>query len=283
MAMKSSPIIHTLPYPTIEDGSLSFPDGSYEVKTEMMSSGNAVIVSHIISDAPFLSELIESGNAQFGCLLSVPKTGYRKLFFADSKAKEQKIEWDLSIAGEAPKLRPILLYVGDEEKKYEFTKDHGVAEIWWGRSISIPKGARLARTNYFVAKSEQHKLITFSLDEELENGSFEVEPKTEGSFCFGVKASRDLFNFIQNDRNKNCPLRWCILTHITSRCFEILKEDYSSKGEDGWENFPNLRALSEKLKGEIGYDWDDEYFKPELAATLLYPLRIPKGELEEDE
>ena len=155
--MDSSPIVHTLPYPTIEDGSISFPDGKYSINAERKAV-NKVDLVHEITGAPFLSKLIDNGDAKFGCLVSVPKTGYRKLDTCDSN--KQKIEWELGITGEAPKLKPVLIYTNDD-KEFKLSKDDGVADIWQGKKIVIPKGARLARgelSHRAIRTAQSHKI-----------------------------------------------------------------------------------------------------------------------------
>ena len=264
MAMEASPFFYTLPYPVIENGNLSFPDGNYSVDL-IMGEKNKAVIKHKISGAQFIERLLKNNEAKFGCLLSTAEASYKEIHLDDKE--EQKIEWDSSIAGEFPIIRPMILYVGDD-KKHKLTVEDGVDEIWQGEVISIPKGARLARTEYFK-HSEQHNFLRFRTDKNIKDGCFEVEKNTSDGFYFIVKTSEDVRQF---SRKKN-PLRHAIVTHAMSRCFEILKEDSQKKDSQNkydWKEYPNLEALSLKLD----VIWDDPNFKPDLEATKLHPLKI---------
>ena len=77
-----------------------------------------------------------------------------------------------------------------------------------------------------------------------------------------------------------------MLTHVASRCLEILARDYGGQDEeeeDGskWESFRNLKALADELEKHGLPIWNDEHFAADKVATQLYPHRPPESEDEE--
>lgn len=277
MAMKPNPIVHALPYPALEAGNLSFPKGDYDPIVTMGNDGRSVEIEHKVSGAPFIEKLIEQNEIEYYCLFSSPKSGVRKLFNTTQKGE---IRWEDSIVGEPPKLRSILIYTG-EEKEYTLTKECGVAPLWQGKKIMLPKGARLARGSFLYVNASENKFLKFEAGEGYKPGSFKIEPRTEGGFHFCVIAAQDVFNFVQKHGIEDA-LRGGILTGVAAQCFSILQHDYRETEEDSNE-FSNLKALSNKLEHEFGCDWNDDEFDPTLAATTLYPIRVPRAEQEEED
>ena len=268
-------ISRSIPYPVLEDGNLSYPEGQYHVS--IVTEGNvSVVVNHQLQGAPFIVRLLGEGKCKFGCLVSVPLTGYRKLEL--SKDSRQVVEWDIDVIGEPPMLRPIVVAV--EEFTCKLDLNDGVNEAWRDRSITFPKGARLALRGYLKAFSSLNQLLEVVKDVNLPSGSFEVQPCTEEGFYFKVKVATDLFGFIQ-DHGGYQQHRGSILSHVASRCFEILKQNYGpshdvNDDEGDWRQFRNLLALSEYLEQNDLNIWDEDEFSPELVATRLYPHKLPE-------
>ena len=277
MSIKSSHIVHALPYPALEAGNLSFPSGSYEPKVEIGQDGHSIEIEHNITGAPFIEKLIEEGVVGFYCLLSIPKSSVRELHKTD---RSGVIRWEKDIVSEPPKLRPILVYTG-EDKEYTLTEKCGVAELWQGRTLTLPRGARLARGSFINVKASEYNLIHLKKSDEHNPGTIDVEVSTEGGFYFVVTAAPDIFNFVKKGGNNS--LRSSILTAIAARCFSILKDEYQENEDNSNDSFPNLKILSAKLEQEYGYDWNDENFDPMLAATKLYPFQVSNEKNMDDE
>lgn len=278
--MKASPIVHALPYPAIEAGNRSFPEGLYGAELRVSKDGRLVEVEHTISGAPFIEKLIEDDLVRFACLLSVPKAGIRRLI---DTGRVGKVDLEDSIMGEPPTLRPVALYVG-EDMEHEFTADCGVAELWRGQKITLPKGARIARGSFNKITPSDLSPIRFKQKKELPLGTFKVEQSTEEGFYFIVHAASDVFHFVQNPGD-HLTLKDTIVTGVVAQCFSILKHEYgeSDDEERSIDDFSNLKLLSEKLHSEFGYDWSDDAFDPAEAATKLYPLHVPTMSSGEDE
>ena len=277
---KVSHLVRALPYPSIEAGNFSFPEGEYDVGFDT-SDGVSVELTHQIRNASFLQDLITRGKAKFGCLVSVPLTSYRKLNLSDSS--KQIVKWELSVVGEPPMLCPVVVCL--EEIKHTFGQDDGVAEIWQHTEVVIPKGARLARGEYRRTSSSLSQLIRVVNTPEMKSGSFEVNHCTEEGFYFNLNVAEDLFKFIQN-YGQFPNLRRSILVHAASRCLEILSKEYALKGEEeegseSWEGFRNLVALTAELDKKGLPHWSEDDFPPEKVATSLYSIELPnKNDLE---
>ncbi len=273
-------LVRSLPYPTIEDGNLSFPEGEYRVEDTPQRDGTSVALSHAIKGAALLERLISEEQARYACLVSVPATGYRRLYLSDDA--RQRVEWDMGVVGEPPMLRPLV--VAASEISCVLGPDDGVAKAWQRRDIVIPKGARLALHPYLRPTASLQHLLHVVKDEVLPDGSFEVKPCEENGFYFKVHAASDLFPFLHN-AGGHPDHRSSVLTHVASRCLEILAREYGAteEGEDGakWESFSNLRALADEFEKK-GYPvWGDDDFAADRVATRWYPHRPPAPEDEE--
>ncbi len=273
-------VLRALPYPVLEDGNLSYPDGGYTAEVIPQTDDTGVTICHKISQVPFLDRVIRQGQAKYGCLVAVPLTGYRKLDLSADAL--QDIKWDMAVVGEPPMLRPLIVSVA--EFRVRLGSDDGVAGAWQGPEITFPKGARLALRGYSRTSSSAHELLVINQDQKMPAGSFEVSQCEEEGFYFRVSVASDLYPFLQNAGGHENHRR-SILTHIVSRCFEILKQDYRSQSEEEderaeWEQFSNLKALADELRRHNLPVWDDEDFSADKVATQLYPHK-PSVELEE--
>lgn len=274
---KASAIVRSLPYPAVEHGNFSFPSAEYLTVPKIQEAGkNSVELEHKIVGAPFIEELIKGGKAQYGCLVSVPKTGFRKLVMSDSNS--QLVSWKLDMAGEPPLLGPVILYVGDDQG-YMLSDKDGVAGAWQGKEIMIPKGARLAKGRYLRPTASLLSLINVKLSQDLDAGGFKVEANTNQGFRFHLEAAKDVYDFLQNPQG-NTELRRAIIVHAITGCFEILSKEYSGKSEedsgDGWEQYSNLQVLSDWMNTKNIPHWSGSDFDSMAAATKLYPINIPK-------
>lgn len=267
---KTSTSVRSLPYPAIEDGNFSFPEASYEVSTQPEGeSGHRFKLKHKISKAPFIEELIKEGKAQYGCMVAVPKTGYRILKTSDKD--EQTVDWDPDIVGEPPMLGPVILFVG-ETLKYKLIEKDGVDSVWVGREIEFPKGARLARAQYLRPSASMQDLIDVVKKSDMKPGTFTVKPNSNQGFYFNLEASEDIFGFLQNPQGQP-DLERSILVHALSQAFNILKTEYAT--EDKWEGYSNLRALNDHLESKgVLLHWSDSDFDVVKVATELYPLKF---------
>lgn len=273
---KPSDTVRLMPYPVLEVGNLSYTRGEYRVEVPGAVEGStSVRLNHSVFQAAFLESALRDGKARFGCLVSVPLTGFRELQLSNTNS--QVVKWDQGIVGEPPLIRPLIVAV--EEFKHEFDKDDGVADAWQGVEIVIPKGARLALHDYMRTHSSISNLIELYRNSDIPLGSFRVQECSENGYYFHVDVSKDLFRFIQ-DSNGRVEHRRSILTHMVSRCLELLVLQYGTRtsDEDGssWRKYRNLLALATELEQRDLGCWDDDGFDAAFVASCLYPHRVPE-------
>ena len=277
-----SGVFHSLPYPSLEDGNLSYPEGTYEGVVRSLGDGTSVQVNHKLTNAEFIDRQIQRGRAQFGCLLAVRTTGYRKLFMSSNST--QKVDWNIDVVGEVPVIRPVI--VATESFDHEFSSKDDVASIWIGKKVNIPKGARLARDTYLKSTSSMQSLLNILEGDEtdnLEDGSFFVRAVDEQGYFFNVRVASNLYAFLQNTDRED-PLYHNVAVHMISCCLVILREKFYSGGEDGedWREYSNLVLLDELFRKWGIASWMAEDFYPERSASTLYPLILPSLPYEEE-
>ncbi len=258
-------IVRSLPYPVLEEGNLSFPDAKYEVSINSQGD-TSVCIDHKIENARFIQKLLNDGKAKYACMVSLPIVGYRKLHISESP--KQKVEWDADLVATFPMLKPLIICV--KGFNYVPNKHDDIATEWQGVDISFPPGARLALKRFFGHNGAITSLLNICSDSELPDGCFEVHACTEGGFYFQVKVAGNLHRFLDSGSNNH---RNSIVTNIISRCFEILTKDYSKSDENdgGWEQYPNLKALADDLRGKGLAVWDEETFLADKVATQYLP------------
>lgn len=278
-------IVSVQPFPVLEEGNLSFLEASYNPIPKSSNEECSLLLEHRIENANFLQQLIEEQKAKFACLVSIPKTGYRRLeIFEHSSNDVQMVRWEKRYLAEPPLIRPVLL--ATQMIKHIFCSTDGVANVWHGQSVDIPIGARLARGPYLRPVSSMAQLLTIRKDEDLKPTSIEVSESTEGGFKFIVKLGVQLYAFINAPPGNEDHMIWHNLhLHFISRCLEILHKDYGIKSdvdEQSWEQYSNLKMLSEQLVQKELPHWTHDEFKPDRIATELYFIKIPNQDEEED-
>lgn len=254
-------------YPIMEEGNLSYPEGSYEHDFAPGKNPCSVVLTHKLLRCPFLEKWLEKGRAEFACAVSIPKAGYRRVHTSSDNVQE--IQWSEDDLGEPPYFRPFI--VATEPIKGKLTKEDGVSEEWVSHEVDIKKGAKIGfGPLYRMASSLQH-LLSVHLDEELDDGALCIEECTEDGYYFKVFVAADLHRFLRYP-GEHPMHRMSIFTHIVSSCFKLLHDRYTSnrEGED-WNNFSNLRALQKMFEQNEVEMWDSDNFSPDEAATKLYP------------
>ena len=129
-------MVRSLPYPAIEAGNLSYPNGNYVVEITPQPDQVSVILNHAVTGAAFIQRVISEGKANYGCVVAVPLTGYRRLHLSNEAC--HRVEWERGVVGEPPMLRPVIVSVA--ETVCMLGPDDDVAEAWQGREIRIPRG-----------------------------------------------------------------------------------------------------------------------------------------------
>ncbi len=270
--------IRALPYPVLEPGNRSCPNGVYDARVSVLSDPNSARIIHHLSGFPFLQNILDEHYARYSCLVAIPITGYRKLHLTEYS--EQTVAWEKEFCGEPPMLRPMIITI--KEIRHTFQAEDGVAKLWQGRELNIPRGARLALGEYWGETSTVERLIEAVVNENLPSGSFEVRACIEQGFYFQVQTAPDLYRFFQNPGG-HLKHQSSILTHISSQCLGVLAKRFGSQSDDEekWERYQNLNSLASLLRGKGLPLWEEEGFAPDMVATQIYPHLLPLEEEEE--
>ena len=268
---------HSLPYPSLEEGNVSYPNGVYEGVAQSLGDADGVRITHNLESAGFIEKQIARGTAEFACLLSVPNTGHREL--CRSRTKDQDVNWDMGVVGEPPIVRPVIVAV--KEFEHTFTDSDDVAEIWVGKKVRIPKGARLARDTFLRSQApSMRSLLRVVKDENLPAGTFETRATHENGFMFVVRVAPDLQAFLANP-GLNDLLRASIGAHMVTSCLALLRQTFGTSGEGAnYMEYSNLKMLAGMLENLNMPIWTDDDFKPDLAATALHPIVLPTSHSE---
>lgn len=244
--------------------------------------GCSFTVRHRVEGAPLINDVIAEGLAQFVCTVASPLSSYRTSHV--SSEARQEIRWDSDDLGEPPMFTPMVVVSAPFQRKLD-RQQHGVHDLWHGRTVEFELGTRLALSDVVLMRSSVLNMLLFELDAELSDGEFRVEAEDREGFRFHVHLAADLHRFLKHDSDDVRHRH--IITHVVGACFGVLKSDYrdDEDEEGGWQSFRGLVALADMLKAKGLPHWSDDDFAPELAATRLYPHAVdgqPSGGNGED-
>ena len=175
-----SNMVRAFPFPVLEDGNLSFPEGEYTPEITIDEDDCAAEIHHKIMAAPLIEYLENNKKAACCCTVSIPKTGYRELFQGDSFS--QNIAWARDWVGEPPTLRPLIVCTG--EIVHKLLKEDGVHDMWVGETIYLQKGAKIAIGSDFRPTSSIQSLLKIENVDSLKSGQIRINPTTDDGFYF---------------------------------------------------------------------------------------------------
>ncbi len=264
------------PWPVLEAGNDSFPNGVYAATCADKDAGSSFQLSHDVQGASLIESWLLQGKLEFVCTVASPRSMYRTLH--KSSKPTQLIAWEQQDLGEYPMFTPMI--VAREAIRHVAAADaDGLNQIWDGRALELPKGARIAVGPTFRFKSGISGILDFSLDTGLTPGRFRLQPSNEDGFKFKVHLASDLYQHLRHQRRELTGKN--IMVHIVSAALGILQRDYSSDDEEageGWRSYRNLLGLADLLEQKGLSHWSDEDFQPEFTATGLYPHIVPEAD-----
>ena len=261
----------------LESGSLSFPNGRYSLDFRLGEDRSSYTITHRIRGAALITRLLEAGHARFVCIVSSPKSSYRRTHISETPL--HKVSWNADDLGEAPLFTPMVVCSNARELTLSSERDE-VHSIWNNQQVTVHKGSRLALGSVIQLESSILHLLSLHEAEHLNTGQFTVDIETE-PFQFRVNVSTDLHRFLRHQQDEN---RSNIMTHIVAACLARLQHDHArDDGESGWRSHRNLKALADHLTQKDLKDWTDPDFRPEEVATALYPHILPKTPRAESE
>ena len=261
------------PWPVLETGNDSFPDGLYEVTCEDKEVGKSFKLRHEVQGASLIELWGQQGKLDFVCTVASPRSMYRTLHKSDMPV--QSIAWDQQDLGEYPMFTPMIVAREAIQHTVSAATD-GLNQVWDGREISLPKGGRIAVGPTFKFKAGISGILDFNLDDKLESGRFRIQASHEDGFKFKVHLATDLYQYLRHRRNEQTGRN--IMVHIVSAALSLLQRDYSGDDEtegEGWQSYRNLIGLADLLEQKNLGHWSDENFQPEYTATGLYPHIVP--------
>ncbi len=266
IAATSANTIGSHGHPVLEEGNLSYPAGKYIVGFEGRRGESGFELVHRVEDAALVSNLVGAGCARYGCIVSSPRSFFREIRLTDDS--RQNISWDDADLGEPPLFTPVVFCARTVEVTLNAAR-HGVHRAWDGVTVVLKKGARLAMGHVFDLRSSVLQLIRIETDDDQKGNSFRVEAESE-PFRFVVRAAPALHRHLRAapaDRTRKN-----VLTHIVTACFALLQRRFADDRE-GWDR--NLERLADLIEAKYPYCWDEDEFRPEAAATALYPHVLP--------
>ena len=267
------------PWPVLETGNDSFPDGVYEVTCEDKDIGKSFELRHEVQGAALIELWRQQGRLDFVCTVASPRSMYRVLHKSDMPV--QIIAWDQQDLGEYPMFTPMIV-AGQAIQHTVSAATDGLNEVWDGREISLPKGARIAVGSTFRFKAGISGILDFNMDEKLEPGRFRIQASHEDGFKFKVFLATDLYQYLRHRRNEQTGRN--IMVHVISAALGLLQRQYSEDDEvegEGWQSHRNLVGLADLLEQKNLMHWSDDDFQPEYTATGLYPHLVPIEVLQE--
>ena len=272
-AAAPNPSSRALPWPVLEAGNDSFPDGEYTVACENKETGQSFTLRHEVQGAPLIERWLAEGKVEYVCTVAAPRSMYRKLH--KFGAPEQVIAWQQHDLGEFPMFTPMLVARADIAHTVIAESD-GLNPLWNGRELRLPRGARIAVGPTFKFQSGIEGILEFVEDKTLSDGQFWIQDSAEDGFKFKVHLATKLHQHLKHHRDDLAGNN--TMVNIVSAALSLLQKDYrdDNEEEDGWRSFPNLVGLAERLRECDIPHWAEEGFQPEYVATQLYPHKLPK-------
>ena len=262
-----------LAWPVLEAGNGSYNEGVYSVDVVHKNVGRSFELLHSVAGAALVERWIEEAKILFVCAVSAPVSAYRKIHMAN--ANPQLVTWIPDDLGAYPLFTPMIVCAEDITHRVRARRD-GVSTLWEGREINLLKGSKLAVCSTFALQSGVRGLLDFVEQQDMPAGRFRVYASREGGFRFKVHLASDLFLGLHALYVRQDAVGGNVMTHVVSAALSLLRKDFADDdGDEGWRSYANLVALAGELENHNLPIWSEDAFEPELAATTLYPHKLP--------
>ena len=270
-AADPNPSSRILPWPVLEAGNDSFPEGEYTVACENKKTGQSFTLRHEVQGASLIERWLDEDKVEYVCTVAAPRSMYRKLH--KSGTPEQVIAWQKHDLGEFPMFTPMLV-ARNVIAHTAVAKSDGLNPFWNGRELILPQGARIVVGPTFMFQSGIEGMLDFVEDKDLFDGQFKVIASNEDGFKFKVHLATKLHQYLKHRRDDSAGNN--IMVHIVSAALSLLQRENANDNEEegGWRSFPNLVGLAERLQDHNIPHWAEEGFQPEYATTQLYPHKL---------
>ena len=260
------------PWPVLESGNGSFPDGAYSVHLTHREQGRSFDLRHHVEGASLIEAWIREGKTRFVCSVASPVSAYREV--AVSSEASHCVAWRPDDLGSYPLFTPMIVCAEDIDYRIDWERD-GVNPMWDRVDLHLAKGSRLAVCHTFALQSGLVGLLDLGKDAGLGSGQFYIKDSTENGFRFKVKLAPDLHRHLRERINQQDAGGANVMTHIVSAALACLQRNYADDdGEEGWRSYPNLVSLAHQLEEKRQPGWWEDDFRPEKVATVLHPHKI---------
>ena len=267
--------MQSMNYPILARDRLDYLDGTYEARIKRTREGAGMTIRHEVSGSNLVATLLKQNDAAFAVEVTSPYATYRqfrKAKVAGVTELTQQASWKAEDVVPPVYVRPLVIATNTQPTSFKLNGQHGVHEVWRGSEISVEPGMILAQDQFWRATSTWESLIRLVSEENFERGRYRVEMNTGEGFHFKVLLNPKLYAWMVNpgDAKKH---RDSILTGCLARALEMIHVEYGK--EDGWREFPVLRALHRKLIDSGLPTWDNnQSFHADDIASRLKPIEF---------
>ena len=240
--------------------------------TEVALRDRQADVTHVLTDAPVLEALIETGGAEWVTEFRCPRTLLSRQ--ARTRSRRQRMTWTRDEALGDTFLMPGLVatrelhLVTDDLNPFAWPP----AEI-----VTIPAGWWLARGEAYRVTPLVASLVKFRRDNDgrLEAGQMSVSEDSDASApCFVVRLAADVYDHRYRDRDI-----W--MAGLIAACARLPSSTMGPE-RDNWDH-PMAQELRERLTEANIETWDNlEGFDPARMATLLERFHVDLDEDDEE-
>ena len=232
-----------------------------EYGAEIRAGTGQATVTHRLSNAPVLEDLIDRRSAAWAVEVRCPKTLMAKI--ESSAEARHVVKWDADEVDGDVFIMPGLL--AREDLRLDAS---GLTSLYQDiGDLHVRQGYWLARGYTYRASTLLQSLLSFRLDESLKQGRMEVvTDHSSGNLQFVVKMASDPFKRVRYDRAVQ-------IAALVGACAQF---PHAFRSGDDEEEPPLVRELRERLESiRPGITlWEDEAnYDPAMVATLLEPFR----------
>ena len=231
-----------------------------EYTAEIRAGAGQADVTHHLSNAPVLEDLIGRGSATWAVEVRCPKTLMAKI--ESSAEARHVVKWDADDVDGDVFIMPGLL--ARDNLRLDAS---GLTSLYQGiGNLHVPQGYWLARGYTCRASTLLQSLLVFKIKESLEQGRMQVEPASGGGqLRFFIHMAPDAYRRARRDRTVR-------IAALVGACAQFPREFRVEEDEDEPPLVRDLRERLERLQPDIDL-WDDPNYDPALVATLLEPFR----------
>lgn len=237
---------------------LDWERASYGVEIEIRH-GRAR-VSHRLSDAAEIEELIASGDARFALEVRCPTTQFADLRLEASSSFE--VAWPPNAVGDEVFLLPGVVAVKD------VTLPASALSELWNDSPRVPGGWWLARGDVCTSKPLAASLVEYRSDANLREGCMSVREDGSGEEPkFAVHLAPEVFRRVGTDRD--LQMAGLIAAFAMLPASDRFRDDAGSRLAE---------MLRDRLADESVPAWDEDGWDPARAATVIERFHVaPDG------